>query len=270
MIKAIFFDLDGTLLDSNKRISKSSVEYLNKCKEKNIKLFIATARLPDCTDRLNFSDEEKELFDGGVFCNGAVVIVGDKSFCHCIDHNVVSSIINAVKKYPDLFLAVQKKGNVHAFNKPLPDDERTLWGISKENCFSTENCSIVDVITIMIFDGGYYTELKKLSDEVINNVSKTCGKDAGFYLTDEGKVIQISGCGISKYQGVEEIRKTLMYDKSECVVFGDDYNDVEMLSNYENSYAMGNSPKEIKNVSAYITDDNDSDGIANALKRFVK
>ena len=61
-----------------------------------------------------------------------------------------------------------------------------------------------------------------------------------------------------------------MYDKSECVVFGDDYNDVEMLSNYENSYAMGNSPKEIKNVSAYITDDNDSDGIANALKRFVK
>ena len=235
MIKAIFFDLDGTLLDSNKRISKSSVEYLNKCKEKNIKLFIATARLPDCTDRLNFSDEEKELFDGGVFCNGAVVIVGDKSFCHCIDHNVVSSIINAVKKYPDLFLAVQKKG-----------------------------------IKIMIFDGGYYTELKKLSDEVINNVSKTCGKDAGFYLTDEGKVIQISGCGISKYQGVEEIRKTLMYDKSECVVFGDDYNDVEMLSNYENSYAMGNSPKEIKNVSAYITDDNDSDGIANALKRFVK
>lgn len=40
MIKAIFFDLDGTLLDSNKRILLSTVEALKDCRDRDIRLFV--------------------------------------------------------------------------------------------------------------------------------------------------------------------------------------------------------------------------------------
>lgn len=46
MIKAIFFDLDGTLLNSKKKISDKTKSALKKCRENGISLFIATARPP--------------------------------------------------------------------------------------------------------------------------------------------------------------------------------------------------------------------------------
>ena len=43
MVKALFFDLDGTLLTSKKQISPQTKNTLMKCKNKGIKLYIATA-----------------------------------------------------------------------------------------------------------------------------------------------------------------------------------------------------------------------------------
>ena len=45
MIKAIFFDIDGTLLSiGNQKIPDSTVKALKKAKEKGIKLIVATGR----------------------------------------------------------------------------------------------------------------------------------------------------------------------------------------------------------------------------------
>ena len=269
LIKAIFFDLDGTLLDSKKKILASSVRYLKLCSDKGIKLYISTARLPKCRNTLKWGEEVKSLFDGGVFCNGAVIEWNNEYKYKFIPENTVRGILKSLKEYPDIYISVQMKDNVHAFNKDLPEEEKSLWGLEEDKIFSTENCSLVEVIKLLIFDGGYYHGLNKLSDKVIHTISKQCGKDAAFYLTDEGTVIQVNAVSASKYNGIETIRKALGLRKSECAVFGDDYNDAEMLSNYTNSYAMGNAPTEIKNIASFVTDDNDNNGIANALIKIL-
>lgn len=46
MIKCIFIDLDGTLLNSEKKISKDTLNSLIKCKNGGIQIFTATARPP--------------------------------------------------------------------------------------------------------------------------------------------------------------------------------------------------------------------------------
>ena len=54
MVKAIFFDIDGTLVSfKNHQIPKSTFDALYKLKEKGIKLFIATGRGKDGLDVLN-------------------------------------------------------------------------------------------------------------------------------------------------------------------------------------------------------------------------
>jgi len=44
MIKALFFDLDGTLLNDQKLISQNTKTTLVRCKESGVKLFVTTAR----------------------------------------------------------------------------------------------------------------------------------------------------------------------------------------------------------------------------------
>ena len=47
MIKALFFDIDGTLLNDNREIiTPKTRKALEECEDKNINLDIATARHP--------------------------------------------------------------------------------------------------------------------------------------------------------------------------------------------------------------------------------
>ena len=60
------------------------------------------------------------------------------------------------------------------------------------------------------------------------------------------------------------------YKKNEIAVFGDDFNDIEMLSEYPFSVAMGNAEAQVKAVAKYVTLDNDSDGIYEAIYNILK
>jgi len=74
LIKALFFDLDGTLLTSSRKLSDKTKFALKSCKEKGIKAFVATARRPLLHKMLCLTPEEEEIIrDGGVFYNGGCI-----------------------------------------------------------------------------------------------------------------------------------------------------------------------------------------------------
>lgn len=54
----------------------------------------------------------------------------------------------------------------------------------------------------------------------------------------------------------------------DSIAIGDGFNDIKMLEGAALSIAMGNAPKEIKDISDYVTDDIYEDGVFNALKHF--
>ena len=265
MIKAIFFDLDGTLLDSRKIIPQSAVTALKKCRAENIKLFVATARTPDLDRCLGWSSETLSLFDGGVYCNGAVNILDNRAEYSFIDSEVINRIVTVMRNYPNINLSLQSINNVHAFNNKLSKSELSVWGTEEGKIFSIENISYEEILKVLIFDGGFTTELKYIPEQVINILSNTCGKLAKVYVTDEGRVIQAGSINASKYNGVESIRKRLGIEKDEVAVFGDDINDMEMIAGFENSVAMGNAVDEIKAAAKFVTKRNDEDGIAFAV-----
>ena len=266
MIKAIFFDLDGTLLNSKKIIPQSAVTMLKTCRERNIKLFIATARTPDLDKSLGWNVETLSLFDGGVFCNGAINILDNRAEYNFINSEVINSIVTVMRNYPNINLSLQSTDNVHAFNNKLSKTELALWGTEENKIFSMENISYEKILKVLIFDGGFSTELNVLPEQVVNILSETCGKLARVYVTDGNKVIQVGGINASKYNGIESIRKRLGIKKNEVSVFGDDINDLEMISQYENSVAMGNAVLDIKAAARFVTKNNDDDGIAFAVE----
>ena len=78
MIKALFFDIDGTLVSFKTHvIPDSAVKALEKAHNKGIKIFIATGRPMAIINNMS-QLEEKGLIDGYVTMNGAYCFIGDK------------------------------------------------------------------------------------------------------------------------------------------------------------------------------------------------
>lgn len=74
--------------------------------------------------------------------------------------------------------------------------------------------------------------------------------------------------GQSKQVGIDIFCKHFNIDIAETMAFGDGGNDISMLKHVGIGVAMGNANPEVKEIADYITDDIDSNGIANALKHF--
>src|SRR5699024_10430308 len=77
MIKAIFFDIDGTLISFNThKVPQSTKDSLNKLRENGVKLFLATGRSPMWLEMIK--DMVEFEFDGYVMINGQYCILNDE------------------------------------------------------------------------------------------------------------------------------------------------------------------------------------------------
>ena len=91
MVKAIFFDIDGTLVSfKTHRIPDSTLVALDLLRKKGIRLFIATGRQFYSID--NLGDLE---FDGFVTLNGGYCITGDQQviYRHPIEPSDIEALV---------------------------------------------------------------------------------------------------------------------------------------------------------------------------------
>lgn len=76
MIKALFLDIDGTLVSfRTHQIPSSAIEALTKAKDKGVRIYISTGRP---LSLINNIDEIKHLIDGYITTNGACCIIGEE------------------------------------------------------------------------------------------------------------------------------------------------------------------------------------------------
>jgi len=75
---------------------------------------------------------------------------------------------------------------------------------------------------------------------------------------------EVANAGVSKLSGIHYMADHFGISYEDVVVFGDNYNDIEMLDGIENSVAMGNAVKAAKEAAAYVTDHVGEHGIEKA------
>lgn len=76
--------------------------------------------------------------------------------------------------------------------------------------------------------------------------------------------------GVSKASAVKILAEEYKVPLKDCIAFGDNYNDEEMLEEVGHPVLMGNAPAELKEKIGldHVTLDNNHDGIAEALAKF--
>lgn len=254
MIKAAFFDVDGTLLNNKTKVlPESAVSALKKLKKNGIKIFICTGRSMSMTGFL------KDImdFDGFVTVNGQYCVCGNTIVrAEAFDKRIVKDFINLsqrenisslfVEDYGITALKIDEYVRLHCkfADHPLPNvvtsDELIEHKIYQMVAHVPENQD-----TIL--------------SEKLQNVDVVRSFDLGLDIMPKGG---------DKKKGMEAVMKHFGLNREEIIAFGDGSNDLSMLKFAGIGVAMGNARERVKEVSDFVTDRVDNDGVAKALAHF--
>lgn len=255
-VKAIFFDIDGTLLSfKTHRVPESTIEALARLRSAGIKVFVSTGRT-----FFMAADALGEIpFDGYITCNGAYCVDGDGG--KISSSPIPQSDLEAIVAYLD--------------NHPLPvafmsAHEMTISCINHLVLEATRMVGLQppriqnphDIIRQPVYQVCLYADDAQVQ-HVMQHVMQHCSYSRWtHHFTD----VNVSGC--SKQSGIEHIRAHYGIHLEETMAFGDGGNDVPMLKHVATGVAMGNAPDEVKKAAVYVTASVDDDGISRALKHF--
>lgn len=254
--KVIVLDLDGTLLNSEKKISMRNLSTLKKILRKNIKLIFATARPPRV---VMFDNVNLRELGSMVYYNGAYINCNQSKIDHHIGINAKlgADIIEYATYLDDnANISVEIKDKWYSY-KQL--DYRDFMRVKKNpELMDVEEIKSRELTKILITDFKYSKELKTKYNDLVNMI-----------ITDNEKLIQIMAKEAGKEKAVRKVIEELGFIMDEVACFGDDYNDLELFKECGYSIAMGNGITELKDISDEVTKTNDEDGVAVVLERLV-
>ena len=255
MVRAIFFDIDGTLLSHKANsVPASAVRALEALREKGILTFIATGRhLPELK-KLRALDGLH--FDGAVSLNGQYCCNDAGVIYHCpLDRADVAVLLDYLKENPHPCILVEPDRMYINFHNALV--EKVQAAIHSE------------LPTIGDLDRGYdhpiYQVILYMND--LERASLPPMPGIKFTSWNMGGADGIPANG-GKSTGIAKVLAHYGIAKAETMAFGDGENDVDMFSAVGTAIAMGNACRSAKEAAHYITDKVDEDGIWNALKHF--
>ncbi|MDR2042469.1 MAG: Cof-type HAD-IIB family hydrolase [Tannerella sp.] len=255
-IKAVFFDIDGTLVSfKTHRVAPSTLAALEALRDGGVKVFVATGRMLPMIDVLDGIP-----FDGYITYNGA----------YCVDAGRRNLIYECPVPQEDLEALVR-----HLEKDPfpvafMPEDAITINYVDD---VVREVARLVDVspprvedpretIRRDVFQLCPYVDDEKMR-YLERHVLPHCQSSRWMPLFADVNVR-----GVSKQTGIDRMLEYYGLNLDETMAFGDGGNDIPMLRHVAVGVAMGNAADHVKAAAHYITTPVDDDGIAQAFRHF--
>ena len=268
MYKILALDMDGTLLNSQKKISPKTAAAISELSRRGVYVVLSTGR--GVAELADYKDELKFMHYGITSSGGAVYDFFNKKAvtAHTIPDEVAFEIIDAgiseramihilgltssIMRDDDIKNAADFQMSVYA---PMYDRICTRCDDFKK--YVHENPD--EIIKINLYHRS--AESRQRNFERLKNLNLT-------FALAETTALESSSKGVSKGLGLIELCKFLNVDISETVAVGDAPNDIEILKTAGIAAVMGNADDEIKKLADFVTDDNDNDGIVKVIAKY--
>lgn len=253
MIKAIFFDIDGTLISNQfPRMKQETIATLSRLKDKGIKLFIASGRhtleLEELQIDKDFHFDGYLLLNGGYCFNDKEVIYENK-----IDENDVKEICRVIKdkNLPTLF--IEKEDMYVNFV-----NEKVIYAQNSINTSIPRINNKINYDAIMQIDP--YVNEEDIIDIMKNAKQCKCTR----WYDEAYDIIPKSG---GKKAGIQAVMNYYGLKKDELAAFGDGENDIEMFEVVGFAIAMKNASEFVKKKASIICDDVNQRGIIDGIEQ---
>lgn len=252
MIKAVLFDVDGTLLShTSKSVPASTRDALVQLREAGIRVAVSTGRHLNEFERLPVGDLS---FDAYIMVNGQMYLDEDRRLVwgNEIPEEAVKSLTRVFEEKQICLLFVEERniyGNCvnemverahEAISTPLPRID------------SYTGNKLYQIVAYLPRGEEYRIE----KDLAGCSYARWSDYGIDIFASSEGKV-----AGIRRFMAENGILP------EELMAFGDGENDIGMLQLAGVGIAMGNAPDCVKAAADEVTDGVDDNGIANALRR---
>lgn len=252
-IKIAFFDVDGTLVDMEKKvITPAMIETLKHLKENGIILCMATGRGPYLVPSFPGIDFDVFLSYNASYCYTKDEVI----FSNPIPKEDVKAIVeNASEIHRPVFLAGVEGGGANGCDKDLAD----YFAIAKSKVNVLDNFDfekLMDKKVYQMMVGCYKEEYA----DILRDVD---GARITAWWTRAADITPANG---NKGVGVRKILDYYHLDKENAIAFGDGTNDIEMLEAVGTGVAMGNATDDVKAVADAICGHVAEDGIYHYCK----
>jgi Cof subfamily protein (haloacid dehalogenase superfamily) len=266
MYKAVFLDLDGTLLQADHSISEETRQIIRTLMNRDILVVLVSARPYHGITPIGkwLGSDSMPV----VSLNGAYIGLGeDILFESQIDLETLRSLhFQAGDFDASLIYYTGLSWNAEAYNA----------AIEKEQKITTVPVNIASFESLMhewkTLQAGANKVMAIGSEPVIAALErKLISIFEGFLNIYPSKptYLEIMRLDASKSNAVRFLLEKYNIRKEEIMAIGDNFNDKEMIAFAGMGIAMGNAPEAVKAVAQYVTDTNQNDGVRKAIEKFI-
>ena len=277
MFKAVCLDLDGTLLDDDKKISDRSFLLLDNLIENGIEVIIATGR-----HFYMVSDFLRPLKRDIMVCanNGAMSrfkesnkLVNVEYVSNCKFLEIYNKALECGMN-PYIYLDSFVDGYHLAIKDGQPKKSHFEENIvdKKIAVDSVRYFSQIDVKSLETVLCIAFLDQKERIDEFFEYFKDEEDLVKNMYFVPNGKkVLEFQSEKADKWIAITNYLKSKNISLSEVVSFGDEFNDKSMVKNSGMGFAMKNGIEELKSLTKNITEfTNNEDGVYFELKKIFK
>lgn len=271
-IRALFLDIDGTLIGSNNEISPRVCMAVAAASEQGCEIVLCTGRTRYRTyavaEHLALPSAYMVTSNGGVLKHlGSGEIIYRYLMNAAIALEVVKLITQANSK-PYVYEDSDIPGYEGSRVLYHPNQELNFWDKSDPRYTPYKDLMThipFDPISVSAF--GRPETMRPLAAHLTD---KFAGRVSVIQSgTEFNWGVEVYSPGISKRTGLEAVTKLLSLRQAETMAIGDHHNDIEMLDWAGWGVAMGNSQPELFDSADYITRSVTEDGAAIAIEKFV-
>ncbi|SFB86376.1 hypothetical protein SAMN04488102_101166 [Alkalibacterium subtropicum] len=250
--KLFIFDIDGTVLDNSKSIPLETKQAIKELSESH-EVAIATGR-----NRTMAREVIEELgISSYIVCNGAAAYYKDEAiYTNFLNEEDLDKLIDIADEHD------------HQLVYETIDDLRRRNEVPGKR--------MKNGMTFVGFDVPAYDRTFYKKNPLVQCLLFIAEEEMAIYADQfrhfrfvrwykEG--IDVLPADGSKYLTIKILANHMGINLNDVIAFGDGMNDIEMIRHAGTGIAMGNAEKEVKDVADRVTESNENNGIANALRK---
>lgn len=260
----IYFDVDETLVDRERRLQPGTVRALAKARSLGASLGLATGRM------LASARPYAEAIEAGaplILYNGCRVQdpqSGEVLYRRELPLPLARSALEILRGF-DIHCNLYAGDSLYIDSiTPRAEASMIKDGVKAEPVGDLISFLRVDPVKLLLIGDG--EELERFREEYTRHLP---GPDRPELVRSEPTYLEILPTGASKGDALERVSAIAGVPLARIAAFGDSYNDVEMLERAGLGVAMGNSPDDVKARADVVTDTHESDGIRKAMEEYV-
>lgn len=275
MIKAVFFDIDGTLITSRNQVLPSTIDSLHRLRAQKIPVGIATGRgphmLPKAVRRLPM--DYYIFYNGQLIYNRQGEVLSATPFpfdaktqllAYAQAQRIPLLLQTADKTYGNAMMKMAQSELLLPMVHYMKDNtnDQFIQQLHQLKKFVPASRYLQKYRTLHPVYQAVFLQ-SATQDELLQQDLPQ------FNVTRSNPfTVEIVNRDASKVSGIQKVSKQCGLTLDEILFFGDNYNDMEVMKKVRHGVAMANAIRELREVSSFVTTSNENDGIRNALKYF--